>query len=104
MALFESATEQGIVDLSDDALFAEAGEAAVDQESNDNGSQGAENAGAEISTEEPSEQQVEAPAEEANKEPDNVQYRYWVKVNKPIPEDLAHELGISQEDLAFYYT
>ena len=40
----------------------------------------------------------------ANKEPDNVQYRYWVKVNKPIPEDLAHELGISQEDLAFYYT
>ena len=71
MALFESATEQGIVDLSDDALFAEAGEAAVDQESNDNGSQGAENAGAEISTEEPSEQQVEAPAEEANKEPDN---------------------------------
>ena len=40
----------------------------------------------------------------ANKEPENVQYRYWVKVNKPIPEDLAHELGISQEDLAFYYT
>lgn len=40
----------------------------------------------------------------ANKEPDEVQYRYWVKVNRPIPEDLAHELGISQEDLAFYYT
>ena len=40
----------------------------------------------------------------ANKEPDNVQYRYWVKVNKPIPEDLAHELGISHEDLAYYYT
>jgi signal peptidase I len=39
----------------------------------------------------------------ANKEPDHVQYRYWVKVNRPIPEDLAHELGISQEDLAFYY-
>ena len=39
----------------------------------------------------------------ANKEPDNVQYRYWVKVNKPIPEDLAHELGISQEDLAYYF-
>ena len=38
----------------------------------------------------------------ANKDPDNVQYRYWVKVNKPIPEDLAHELGISQEDLAYY--
>ncbi|MBQ8520435.1 MAG: S26 family signal peptidase, partial [Bacteroides sp.] len=34
----------------------------------------------------------------ANKETENVQYRYWVKVNKPIPEDLAHELGISQED------
>lgn len=40
----------------------------------------------------------------ANKEPDEVQYRYWVKVNRPIPEDLAHELGISQEDLAFFYT
>lgn len=71
MALFESATEQGVVDLSDDALFAEAGEEAVDQDSNDNGSQGVENAPAEISTEEPSEQQVEAKAEEANKEPEN---------------------------------
>ena len=39
----------------------------------------------------------------ANKEPENVQYRYWVKVNKPIPEDLAHELGISYEDMAFYF-
>ena len=39
----------------------------------------------------------------ANKEPENVQYRYWVEVNKPIPDELAHELGISQEDLAFYY-
>ena len=39
----------------------------------------------------------------ANKEPDNVQYRYWVKVNKAIPEDLAHDLGISKEDLAYYY-
>jgi signal peptidase I len=39
----------------------------------------------------------------ANKEPDNVEYRYLVKVNKPIPDELAHELGISQEDLAYYY-
>ena len=38
-----------------------------------------------------------------NKEPDNVQYRYLVKVQKPIPEDLAHELGISQEDLNYYF-
>jgi signal peptidase I len=39
----------------------------------------------------------------ANKEPDEVQYRYWVQVTRPIPDDLAHELGISQEDLAYYY-
>ena len=39
----------------------------------------------------------------ANKEPENVQYRYWVKVNKPIPEELAHELGISFEDMAYYF-
>ena len=39
----------------------------------------------------------------ANKEPDNVQYRYWVKVHKQIPDELAHELGISYEDMAFYY-
>ncbi len=39
----------------------------------------------------------------ANKEPDNVQYRYLVKVHKAIPDDLAHELGISHEDLAYYY-
>ena len=39
----------------------------------------------------------------ANKEPENVQYRYWVKVNKPIPEELAHELGISLEDMAYYF-
>ena len=38
-----------------------------------------------------------------NKEPDNVQYRYIVRTKKSIPEDLAHELGISQEDLAYYY-
>ena len=40
----------------------------------------------------------------ANKEPDNVEYRYLVKVHKPIPDDLAHELGISYEDMAYYYT
>mgnify|MGYP003290178565 CR=1 FL=1 len=39
----------------------------------------------------------------ANKEPENVQYRYWVKVHKQIPDELAHELGISYEDMAFYY-
>lgn len=39
----------------------------------------------------------------ANKEPDNVEYRYLVKVHKPISDDLAHELGISQEDLAYYF-
>jgi signal peptidase I len=39
----------------------------------------------------------------ANKEPDEVQYRYWVQVQRPIPDDLAHELGISQEDLAYYF-
>ena len=39
----------------------------------------------------------------ANKEPDNVEYRYLLKVHKPIPVDLAHELGISNEDMAYYY-
>ena len=34
----------------------------------------------------------------ANKEPDNVQYRYLVKTKRPIPDDLAHELGISKDD------
>lgn len=38
-----------------------------------------------------------------NKEPDNVQYRYFVHVNKPIPTELAHELGISNEDMTYYY-
>ncbi len=38
----------------------------------------------------------------ANKEPDNVQYTYEVKVRKPIPDDLAHELGISQEDMSYF--
>ena len=40
----------------------------------------------------------------ANKEPDNVQYRYLVKTKRPIPDDLAHELGISKEDMMMYYT
>ncbi len=35
----------------------------------------------------------------ANKEPDNVQYNYLVTTNRPIPADLAHQLGISNEDL-----
>ena len=40
----------------------------------------------------------------ANKEPDNVQYRYFVKTKGMLPDDLCHELGISQEDLSMYYT
>lgn len=39
----------------------------------------------------------------ANKEPDNVQYRYYVHTKGMLPDDLCHELGISQEDLAGYY-
>ena len=35
----------------------------------------------------------------ANKEPENVQYTYYVKLKKAIPEDLMQELGISMEDL-----
>ena len=35
----------------------------------------------------------------ANKEPDNVQYTYYIKLKEMIPEDLIAELGISQEDL-----
>jgi len=34
-----------------------------------------------------------------NKEPDNVQYTYYVKLKQPIPEKLMDELGISMEDL-----
>ena len=34
-----------------------------------------------------------------NKEPDNVQYTYYVKLNQSIPDDLMEELGISMEDL-----
>ena len=40
----------------------------------------------------------------ANKEPDNVQYRYFVHTKGMLPDDLCRELGISKEDLAGYYT
>lgn len=36
----------------------------------------------------------------ANKEPDNVQYTYNVKLRMPIPDDMMKELGISIEDLS----
>ena len=36
----------------------------------------------------------------ANKEPDNVQYSYYVTTKRPINEKLRRELGISKEDLA----
>ncbi|MBQ6161469.1 MAG: signal peptidase I [Prevotella sp.] len=35
-----------------------------------------------------------------NKEPDNVQYTYYVKLKQYIPDDLMQELGITMEDLA----
>ena len=35
----------------------------------------------------------------ANKEPDNVQYTYFVKLKQNLPEDLLKELNISIEDL-----
>ncbi len=35
----------------------------------------------------------------ANKEPENVQYTYYVKLKHAIPDDLMQELGISMEDL-----
>lgn len=34
-----------------------------------------------------------------NKEPDNVQYSYKVKLRQPIPDDMMQQLGISMEDL-----
>lgn len=37
-----------------------------------------------------------------NREPENVQYRYWVHVYNALPDDLCHQLGISQEDLSVY--
>ena len=39
----------------------------------------------------------------ANKEPDNVQYRYFVYTKGQLPEELCHELGISKENLGMYY-
>ena len=35
----------------------------------------------------------------ANKEPDNVQYTYYVKLKGNLPDDFTHDLGISMEDL-----
>lgn len=35
----------------------------------------------------------------ANKEPENVQYTYYVKLKGTLPDDLLKELGISMEDL-----
>jgi len=35
----------------------------------------------------------------ANKEPDNVQYSYYVKLKQSLPDDVMKELGISMEDL-----
>lgn len=34
-----------------------------------------------------------------NKEPDNVQYTYYVKLRRQLPEELIDQLGISMEDL-----
>ncbi|MGI6232667.1 MAG: signal peptidase I [Prevotella sp.] len=34
-----------------------------------------------------------------NKEPDNVQYTYYVKLKRDMPEELMRQLGISMEDL-----
>ena len=38
----------------------------------------------------------------ANKEPDNVQYTYKMKLKGEFPIDLADELGITNEDLLMY--
>ena len=35
-----------------------------------------------------------------NKEPDNVQYTYYVKLKRDLPDDLLKQLGISMEDLS----
>ena len=35
----------------------------------------------------------------ANKEPNNVQYTYYVKLKGNLPDDFMHDLGISMEDL-----
>ena len=34
-----------------------------------------------------------------NKEPDNVQYTYYIELLQPIPDDMMKDLGISMEDL-----
>ena len=34
-----------------------------------------------------------------NKEPENVQYSYYIKLNNPIPDALRYELGITDEDM-----
>lgn len=39
-----------------------------------------------------------------NKEPDNVQYTYRIKLLEPLPQELVDELGISQEDIQQYNT
>ena len=36
----------------------------------------------------------------ANKEPDEVQYTYYIKLKQSLPEELIDQLGISDEDLA----
>lgn len=36
----------------------------------------------------------------ANKEPDEVQYTYYIKLKQSLPEELIDQLGISNEDLA----
>ena len=38
----------------------------------------------------------------ANKEPDNVQYSYYVKLKGQMPTELMDELGISNEDMASF--
>ena len=39
----------------------------------------------------------------AQSQPQNVQFNYWVKFKKPMPEHLRRELGISYEDLGRRY-
>ena len=36
-----------------------------------------------------------------NKEPDNVQYFYYVKLKRDLPDDVLKDLGISMEDLGY---
>ena len=39
-----------------------------------------------------------------NKEPDNVQYSYRMKLLEPLPQELVDELGISKENIQYYNT